>query len=51
MRAEITSKYDHKKRPEQQGMVEETVTATNQEEQVVLVLVHLYVVEKRGEAG
>ena len=30
------------------GMVEETVTVTNQEDRVVLALVHLYVVEKRG---
>jgi acyl dehydratase len=51
VRAEITSKYDHKKRPDQLGMVEETVTVTNQEAQVVLVLVHLYVVEKRGAAA
>ena len=51
VRAEITSKYDHKKRPAELGMVEETVTVTNQEEQVVLVLVHLYVVEKRGAAA
>jgi len=51
VRAEITSKYDHRKRPEQSGMVEETVTVTNQEAQVVLALVHLYVVEKRGAAA
>jgi acyl dehydratase len=51
VRAEITAKHDHKKRPEALGMVEETVTVTNQESQVVLVLVHLYVVEKRGHAA
>jgi len=50
VRAEITSKYDHKKRPAELGMVEETVTVTNQETQVVLVLIHVYVVEKRGDA-
>jgi acyl dehydratase len=47
VRAEITSKHDHKKRPQALGMVEETVTVTNQEGAVVLALVHLYVVEKR----
>jgi len=51
VRAEISSKYEHKKRPETLGMVEETVTVTNQQNQVVLVLVHLYVVEKRGAAA
>jgi acyl dehydratase len=50
VRAEITSKSDHRKRPHELGMVEETVTVTNQESEVVLVLVHLYVVEKRGAA-
>ncbi len=48
VRAEITSKYDHKKRPAELGMVEETVTVTNQADEVVLALVHLYVVEKRS---
>lgn len=48
VRAEITAKHDHKKRPHELGMVEETVTVTNQEAEVVLVLVHLYVVEKRS---
>ncbi len=48
VRAEITAKHDHRKRPDELGMVEETVTATNQDDQVVLALVHLYVVEKRA---
>ena len=48
VRAEITAKHDHRKRPDELGMVEETVTATNQDGQVVLALVHLYVVEKRA---
>ena len=45
--AEITGAGDHRRRPEALGMVEETVTATNQAGEVVLALVHLYVVEKR----
>ncbi len=48
VRAEITSKADHRKRPAELGMVEETVTVSNQSGDVVLALVHLYVVEKRG---
>jgi acyl dehydratase len=50
VRAEITAKHDHRRRPGELGMVEETVTATNQDGEVVLALVHLYVVDKR-EAG
>jgi len=50
VRAEITGLADHRRRPETQGMVEETVTATNQAGEVVLALVHLYVAEKRGAA-
>jgi acyl dehydratase len=46
--AEITALGDHRRRPEALGMVEEAVTATNQAGEVVLALVHLYVVEKRG---
>jgi len=48
VRAEITGLGDHRRRPEALGMVEETVTVTNQEGAVVLSLVHLYVVEKRA---
>jgi acyl dehydratase len=50
VRAQITGKHDHRKRPAELGMVEETVTVTNQDDAVVLALVHLYVVEKRGRA-
>ena len=50
VRAEITGLADHRRRPETLGMVEETVTATNQAGEVVLALVHLYVAEKRGAA-
>jgi acyl dehydratase len=48
--AEVTGKSDNRRRPEELGQVEETVTATNQDGTVVLSLVHLYVVEKRREA-
>jgi acyl dehydratase len=48
VRAEITGLTDHRRRPEELGMVEETVTVTNQAGEVVLALVHLYVAEKRG---
>lgn len=48
VRAEITAKTDHKRRGHQLGQVDETVTVTNQHGTVVLSLVHLYVVEKRG---
>jgi acyl dehydratase len=51
VRAEITAKNDHRKRPDELGMVEEAVTATNQHDEVVLALVHLYVVEKRAGAS
>ena len=43
--AEITAKREHRKRPDALGMVEETVTVTNQQGDVVLACVHLYVVE------
>lgn len=49
VRAEITAKRDHPKRPERQGFVDETLTVTNQDGEVVMVLVHLYLVEKRPE--
>ena len=50
VRAEITAKHDHRKRPAELGMVEETVTVTTQAGTVVLALVHLYAVEKRHHA-
>lgn len=50
VRAEITAKHDHRKRADELGMVEESVTVTNQHDEVVLALVHLYVVEKRAGA-
>jgi acyl dehydratase len=51
VRAEISAKNPHRKRPDELGMVEEVVTATNQAGEVVLALVHLYVVEKRGSTS
>jgi acyl dehydratase len=51
VRAEITGMTPHRKRPDELGMAEETVTATNQTGDVVLSLVHLYVVEKRSASA
>jgi acyl dehydratase len=45
--AEITDKRDHGKQPERFGYVHELVTITNQRAEVVLVLTHLYLVNKR----
>jgi acyl dehydratase len=45
--AEITEKLDHAKRPEQFGFVHELVTIVNQGGETVLVLTHLYLVNKR----
>jgi acyl dehydratase len=45
--AEITEKRDHAKQPERFGYVHELVTITNQRDEVVLVLTHLYLVNKR----
>jgi acyl dehydratase len=47
--AEVTEKSDHKRRPDQQGYLHELVTVTNQEGDSVLVLTHLYLVNKRGD--
>lgn len=45
--AEITEKADHIKRPDVYGYVHELVTVTNQRQQPVLVLTHVYLVNKR----
>lgn len=45
--AEITEKRDHAREPERFGYVHELVTITNQHDEVVLVLTHLYLVNKR----
>lgn len=44
--AEITEKSDHAREPERFGYVHELVTITNQRAEVVLVLTHLYLVNK-----
>ena len=49
--AEIVAKDDHVKAPERLGRVDERVTVKNQHDEVVLSLVHLYVVEKRGDGA
>lgn len=46
--AEITTKRDHPKRPDRHGIVDEQVTVTNQRGEVVLSLVHVYLVEKKA---
>ena len=45
--AEISALSDHKRSPERLGRVDELVTVVNQDNEVVLSLVHLYVVERR----
>lgn len=45
--AEITAMADHARSPERFGRVDEQVTAVNQNGEVVLSLVHIYLVEKR----
>jgi acyl dehydratase len=47
--AEIVEKLDHAKQPKRLGYVHELVTTTNQHGDVVLVLTHLYLVNKRAE--
>lgn len=44
--AKITGKRDHAKEPDRMGYVEEAVTVTNQRNETVLALVHLYLVQK-----
>jgi len=46
--AEIAEKSDHKKKPDQLGYLHESVTVRNQRDETVLVLTHLYLVNKRG---
>jgi acyl dehydratase len=48
VRAEITEKSDHKKLPDAHGYLHEQVTVTNQRDETVLVLTHLYLTNKRG---
>ena len=46
--AEIVGKRDHVKRPDELGYVDELVTVLNQRGETVLVLTHLYLVNKRS---
>lgn len=46
--AEITQKRDHRKRPDEFGYVDELVSVVNDDGQTVLVLTHIYLVNKRG---
>jgi acyl dehydratase len=47
VRAEIAGRRDHPKRAEA-GLVDETVTVVNQHGETVLVLVHVYLVQRRA---
>jgi len=51
VRAEIVAKHDHPKAPERLGRVDEKLSVENQHGEIVLALVHLYVVDKRPVAG
>jgi acyl dehydratase len=45
--AEIVSMSDHPRRPQTHGYVNELVTVTNDRDETVLVLTHIYLVNKR----
>ena len=47
VRAEITEKVPHAKRPEEFGYLHELVTVVNQHGDTVMVLTHLYLVNRR----
>ena len=46
--AEITEKSEHRKRPAEFGYVHELVTVINQHGETVMVLTHLYLVNRRA---
>jgi acyl dehydratase len=48
--ATVAEKRDHAKRTAQ-GILDETVTVTNQRGEVVLVLTHVYLIERRTAVG
>lgn len=48
--ADITEKEPHPKRPDDVGFLRELVTVRNQRDETVLVLTHVYVVNRRGDA-
>ena len=47
VKTEIVEKSDHLKKPESLGLVYELVTVTNQHQDTVMVLTHVYLVNKR----
>lgn len=49
--AEIVEKEEHAKQPEKFGYVRELVTVMNQHEETVMVLTHLYLVNRGNPAG
>jgi acyl dehydratase len=49
--AEIVEKEEHVKQPEKFGYVRELVTVINQREETVMVLTHLYLVNRRSLAA
>jgi len=46
--AEITQKTQHAKRPDEHGYVHEVVSVSNQRDETVMVLTHLYLVNRRS---
>lgn len=46
VKAQISDKTDHPRRPQELGYVKELVTVVNQRDETVLVLTHLYLVNK-----
>lgn len=48
--AEVVGLGDHKRTPDRLGTLDERVTVTDQQGEVVLVLTHLYVINKRPPA-
>ncbi len=49
--AEITEKTAHAKRPDAYGYVHELVSVVNQRDETVMVLTHLYLVNRRAPAA
>jgi len=47
VRAEVVGVLDHAKRPESLGMVHELVSVSNQHQELVMVLTHVYLVNKK----
>ena len=49
-KATIAEKREYKKSPEQFGLVDEKVEVTNQSGELVMVLTHIYLVQKKSAA-